>query len=143
MTGKGALPVALLALSLGACLHSREVAGPAPAAIAVDMESSGVPFAPAPEGLLQPGAIEAIQDRLGVQGLIPASQRSGRLDAATREALRRFQVQTGLPATGLPSYRTVEALKLPGNKIFFSARRPPRAATTGADQQSAASRTTP
>jgi murein L,D-transpeptidase YcbB/YkuD len=140
---KGVLLAAVMAQLLGACVHSREVARPAPSAIAVEMDNSGVPFTPAPEGLLQPGAIEAIQSRLGAHGLMTASHRSGRLDPSTREALRRFQVKEGLPATGLPSYRTIEALKLPRNEIFFSARRPPQAASTSADQRSASSRTTP
>jgi peptidoglycan hydrolase-like protein with peptidoglycan-binding domain len=137
---KGAAVVALL---VGGCLHSHQVAPPAPSAVAVDMDDSGVPFSPAPEGLLQPRAIEAIQRRLGAHGLMAATPRSGRLDPSTREALRRFQVEQGLPATGLPSYRTIEALKLPRNEIFFSARRPPQAASTSADERSASSRTTP
>jgi hypothetical protein len=123
---KRTLPLALL-LGLGACIHSRNVARPPPSALAaVEVDSSGVPFAPAPEGLLRAHAIDAIQERLHAQGLISGAQRTGKLDATTREALRHFQSTNDLPSTGLPSYRTIEALKLPASKIFFSAKRPPR-----------------
>jgi peptidoglycan hydrolase-like protein with peptidoglycan-binding domain len=136
---------ATLALGLAACVHNRQVTRPPPSALAaVEVDSSGVPFAPAPEGLLRPGAIEAIQGRLASKGFISGTQRTGRLDAATREALRQFQARTDLPATGLPSYRTIEALDLAANKIFFSARVPPdEARRTPSDQGTAANRTTP
>jgi peptidoglycan hydrolase-like protein with peptidoglycan-binding domain len=105
---------------------------------------SGVPFAPAPEGLLKPGAIETIQVRLASQGLLPAAHRDGLLDAATREALRRFQEKKDLPATGLPSYRTIEALRLAPDKAFFSAKSPPGAADRkSSDKGSETARTTP
>jgi peptidoglycan hydrolase-like protein with peptidoglycan-binding domain len=119
--------VILLALLGGAgCAHSRNVVPPAASALpAVDVDSSGVPFAPAPEGLLRPGAVETIQNRLLAKGLMVSGQKTGRLDAPTREALRRFQSRQDLPATGLPSYRTVEALNLDPDKTFFSAQRPP------------------
>lgn len=134
-----------LALGLGACVHNRQVATPPPSALAaVEVDSSGVPFAPAPEGLLKPGAIKAVQERLASKGYISGTQRTGRLDAGTREALRRFQARNDLPATGLPSYRTIEELELATSQIFFSARSPPRAAgVTRSDQGPAASRTTP
>jgi peptidoglycan hydrolase-like protein with peptidoglycan-binding domain len=108
------------------CAHSRNVVPPPASALpAVEVDSSGVPFAPAPEGLLRPGAVESIQTRLQAQGLLASSARSGRLDAPTREALRRFQGRKDLPATGLPSYRTIEALNLDPEKAFFSSHRQP------------------
>jgi peptidoglycan hydrolase-like protein with peptidoglycan-binding domain len=139
------LHAVLLLLGLGACVHNRNVAAPPPSALAaVEVDSSGVPFAPAPEGLLKPGAIEAIQERLTAKGFISGAQLTGRLDAATREALRRFQARNDLSATGLPSYRTIEALQLAPSQIFFSARSPPGAGDrTPSDQGAAASRTTP
>jgi peptidoglycan hydrolase-like protein with peptidoglycan-binding domain len=104
-----------------------------------------VPFAPAPEGLLRPGAVAAIQGRLHATGFMSSNDRSGRLDAATRESLRRFQAKQDLPATGLPSYRTVDALRLHNDDIFFSARRPPSAATAleSTDQGSVGTRAPP
>ena len=46
-------------------------------------------------------------------------------DIPTREALRQYQAKHDLPATGLPSYRTAENLKLEPDKLFFNQRRPP------------------
>jgi peptidoglycan hydrolase-like protein with peptidoglycan-binding domain len=129
--GRGIMEIAasILACCLAsACVHSRDVAAPPPSALpAVEVDSSGVPFAPAPEGLLRPGAVEMIQSRLRRGGFLQAAEPPGRLGPATREGLRRFQASNDLPATGLPSYRTVEALKLDTDAIFFSAHRPPAA----------------
>ena len=130
--------LATFALASG-CAHSRNVVPPpasALPAVDVDDSGSGVPFAPAPEGLLRPGAVEAIQARLRGQGLLASSNHSGRLDAPTREALRRFQGHQDLPATGLPSYRTIETLGLDPDKAFFSAHRPPAdAAKVSSDEK--------
>jgi hypothetical protein len=134
----------VMTFTLAGCLHTRRVAGPAAPAVAVETDSSGVPFTTAPEGILKPGAIDALQDRLHAHGLMARTQHSGKLDPPTREALRRFQARNDLPSTGLPSYRTVQALELPLDRIFFSARHPPSAAEpTPADERSAGSRTTP
>jgi hypothetical protein len=62
----------------------------------------GLPLATSPAGLLKPHAIEDIQDRLETKGALPPDQRSGQLDGPTREALRKFQKDAGLPATGAP-----------------------------------------
>ncbi len=117
--------LAMVVMAVG-CLHSRQIAPPPASALAaVEVDNSGVPFAPAPEGLLRPGAVEAIQGRLLDDGFIDPAERTGRLDAPTREGLRRFQAKKDLPATGLPGYRTIEALDLQADKIFFSSHRPP------------------
>ena len=117
--------LAAFAMSLG-CAHASKVVPPPPSALdAVEVGGSGVPFAPAPEGLLRPGAVESIQDRLHRAGFLASAERSGRLDPPTREALRRFQATHDLPATGLPSYRTAERLELASDQIFFNAHRPP------------------
>lgn len=116
------------ALAAGACAHAEHVAPPPASALpAVEVDESGVPFAPAPDGLLRPRAVGALQDRLVAEGLLAKGRRSGTLDPPTREALRAFQAKRGLPATGLPSYRTVEALSLEPKAIFFDAHHPPPA----------------
>lgn len=118
----------LAALVASACAHAEHVAPPPASALpAVEVDESGVPFAPAPDGLLRPRAVGALQDRLVAEGLLDQGRRSGTLDPPTREALRAFQAKRGLPATGLPSYRTVEALNLDPKVIFFDARHPPPA----------------
>ena len=127
------------------CAHARGVAPPAQSALpAVEVDSSGVPFAPAPEGLLRPGAVEVIQSRLEVRGLLQGSApTTGRLDPPTRDALRRFQSKSDLPATGLPSYRTIEALNLKADSIFFDwHRQPVTPALKSVDEGSVGSRAT-
>jgi len=125
MIAKRGFVLTLLTL-LGGCAHNKGVAQPPQSALpAVETDESGVPFAPAPEGLLRPHGITAMQDALVREGMLRRDQRSNQLDPATREALRGFQKARGLPKTGLPSYRTIEALSLPPKEIFFDAHRPP------------------
>ena len=108
------------------CGHSH-APPPSPAAIPPtkpDHEmaaETGIPVASAPQGLLQEGAEKRIQTRLRAKGLLPAEQLSGQLDAETRDALRRFQKSEGLPATGLPSYETIDHLGLSLDSIFHTA----------------------
>ena len=117
--------LAVVTVAVG-CAHSSKVVPPAASALTeVEVGGSGVPFAPAPEGLLRPGGVEVIQERLHRAGFIASAERSGRLDPPTREALRRFQTKHDLPATGLPRYRTAEDLELSADKVFFDSRRPP------------------
>ncbi len=134
--------LATVVMTLG-CVHSRKVAPPPASALAgVEGGGSGVPFAPAPEGLLRPEAVEAIQGRLHRDGFMLSAERTGRLDAPTREALRRFQAKNDLPATGLPSYRTVENLDLQTDGIFL-ARADPRSGPKSTDEGSVGSRDAP
>jgi hypothetical protein len=79
---------------------------------------TGLTMASTPQGLMREGAEQKLQARLGAKGLLPAAHRTGRLDAETREALRRYQKREGLPATGLPSYETVRHLDLELDSIF-------------------------
>ena len=61
--------------------------------------------------------------------LLAADQCTGQSNVQTRDALRAFQKREGLPATGLPSYETVEHLGLELDTIFRStthAEAPPR-----------------
>jgi Putative peptidoglycan binding domain len=111
-----------LALALG-CAHAHDPPRP-PAAVpptSPDHEQAaetGLTMASTPQGLMLDGAEEKLQVRLGAKGLLPAEHRTGRLDAETREALRRYQKREGLPATGLPSYETVRHLGLDVDSIF-------------------------
>jgi peptidoglycan hydrolase-like protein with peptidoglycan-binding domain len=79
------------------------------------------PLASSPGGLLQPGAAAALQDKLIARGYLEASVRSGRLDAKTQKALREFQREQGMPATGAPDDLTVEKLGLSPGEVFRSA----------------------
>jgi len=101
---------------------------PAPAGGKSDHEpgaETGIPVASTPQGLMREGAERRIQERLHT------------LDAETRAALRAFQKSQGLPATGLPSYETVDHLGLELDAIFHSTPRPrdPTAAGEGRDRR--------
>lgn len=108
-----------------ACGHVHEPPPP-PAAVPAtkpDHEhgaETGLTIASTPQGLMREGAEGRIQERLRAKDLLPASHRTGQLDADTREALRRHQQRAGLPATGLPSYETIRSLGLPLDAIFLA-----------------------
>jgi hypothetical protein len=125
-------PVAVVAALLvggTACVHTRATPPP-PETIAPtkpDHEQAvetGIPVASTPQGLLRAGAEKRIQSRLHARGLLRPEQVNGQLDGVTRQALRKFQKSEGLPATGLPSYETVERLGLKLDEIFHTTRRP-------------------
>jgi hypothetical protein len=80
------------------------------------------PLATSPVGLLEPGAIKRIQERLQDQGLLPEHARSGKLDGRTRKALRELQEKHNLPATGTPDDLTLEKLGLDARELTRSAR---------------------
>jgi hypothetical protein len=74
-----------------------------------------------PAGLLQPGAITAVQDKLVGRGYLDSSDRSEKLDGRTEKALRNFQRDQGLPATGAPDDLTVQKLGLSPRDVFRGA----------------------
>jgi peptidoglycan hydrolase-like protein with peptidoglycan-binding domain len=77
-----------------------------------------VPLPTSPAGLLKPGALEMIQQRLSSAGALSEERQTGVLDVETRSALRRFQGANGLPATGDPDGATVNKLGLKANDVF-------------------------
>jgi peptidoglycan hydrolase-like protein with peptidoglycan-binding domain len=119
----------LALLAMAACGHTR-AEPPPPSAVAPtkpDHEQgaeTGIPVASTPQGLLRDGAEKRLQLRLKERGLLTAAQCSGQLDPATRKALRAFQRSEGLPATGLPSYETVDHLGLDLDQVFQTVARP-------------------
>ena len=85
---------------------------------------TGLPISSTAHGILQDGAELKLQRALQKQGLLDGRQTDGQLDPPTREALRKFQKQEGLPPTGLPSYETVRHLHLELDSIFQTASHP-------------------
>lgn len=81
------------------------------------------PLATSPAGLLEPGAVKRIQERLHERGLLPEQARSGKLDGRTRKALRELQEKHNLPATGTPDDLTLQKLGLDASELARSARR--------------------
>ncbi len=117
--------LAALGGATSGCVHTSTPPPPASAVPATKPdhelgEQTGTPVASTPQGLMHDGAENRIQERLRARGLLGAEQRTGRFDLATREALRKFQKREGLPATGLPSYETVEHMGLELDSIYRS-----------------------
>jgi hypothetical protein len=83
-----------------------------------DEPAPTIPLATSPSGLLKPGAEKKIQEKLSDKGVLDDKSPSGELDGPTREALRRFQHDQGLPATGMPDDATVKRLGLDPGDIF-------------------------
>jgi peptidoglycan hydrolase-like protein with peptidoglycan-binding domain len=71
----------------------------------------------APEALLAEGAIGDLQAALASRGLL-GEHRRGELDDATSRALRRFQEQEGLAATGFPDRETLSRLGVEPDRAY-------------------------
>jgi len=67
-----------------------------------------IPVASSPSGLLKPGAEQKVRDELGVKA-------GG---GSLRQALKKFQKDHDLPATGILDQRTVESLGLDPDDVF-------------------------
>jgi peptidoglycan hydrolase-like protein with peptidoglycan-binding domain len=115
--------LAVLGSATSGCVHT-STPPPPPGAVPATKpghelgEETGTPVASTPQGLMHDGAENRIQERLRARGLLGAEHRTGRFDLATREALRKFQKREGLPATGLPSYETIEHMGLKLDSIY-------------------------
>jgi hypothetical protein len=94
---------------------ARPPAEPAPS------QEGELPIATAPAALLKPEGAKQIQAKLVARGYLDKDQTSDTLDDRTRHALREFQRESGLPATGLPDDATVTKLGLDPGRTFRSA----------------------
>jgi hypothetical protein len=143
----GALAAGLLAL---ACFHAKHVAKPgaedagaegeeaagsgkraggagkeekgrdaAPSRSRVPPRAGRPTIAASPEGLMNPGSIRRIQAALRTKGYLEAE--SGELDDATAAALRRFQADEGIAATGAPDRETLRRLGVDPNEVYRTA----------------------
>jgi hypothetical protein len=74
-------------------------------------DPSETPVASSPSGLMKPGAEQNVREKLGVQA-------GG---GSLREAVKKFQKEHDLPATGILDQRTVESLGLDPDDVFESA----------------------
>src|SRR5690606_6113024 len=83
----------------------------------------GIPVVTALEDLMRPAGIRLVQRRLVEESLLADGRyRVGRLDEATLGAVLAFQERADLPAVGLPTYATVEALGLDLDAVFLTGR---------------------
>jgi peptidoglycan hydrolase-like protein with peptidoglycan-binding domain len=132
-TTRGLALVAALALLAG-CSQVRQVGKPeagtrqdspeaageaAPKKKKAVKAAPGRPPVPAtPNALLDDGAAGEIQGALADRGYLASSTRDGRLDGATAAALRRFQEDEGLAATGFPDRETLRRLGLDPQQAY-------------------------
>lgn len=140
MKGPARLRAAGLALALAAaCAHGgkdrqKEARGPGErggtARTLPGEKSPGVkprPGAPrvppTPEGLLGRDTVAKLQQVLGQRGLL-GPHRAGELDVATRAAVKRFQAQRGLAATGMPDRETLRDLGVSAEEAYGTASGP-------------------
>ncbi len=77
-------------------------------------QTSGIPVASSPEGLLAPGAEAQIRDKLADGGYVDKNDK----DSSLESGLRKFQKARDLPQTGIPNHETIQALGLDPNRIF-------------------------
>lgn len=77
-----------------------------------DVAPEDIEVSTTPQGLLEPGAMEKVREKLGV----------GKGESVQR-ALRKFQREHDLPATGMLDHETVERLGLSPDEIFEQAAR--------------------
>jgi len=101
----------------GAGRAEETAAGP----IKSDGRAGAPPLATSPAGLLKPDAMEVVQKKLVSSGDLSQGDESGKLDEATRAALRGFQRKNNLPATGAPDDLTVQKLGLRPDQLFRAA----------------------
>lgn len=90
---------------------------------ASEKEPTGLPLATGPEGLMTEGSVEKIQDQLRERNLLKGDASSGRWDEPTRTAMREFQRDNGLPATGMPDDVSVGKLGLKPGDVFRSTKK--------------------
>lgn len=81
-------------------------------------DGSSPPLPASPQGMLREGAAGDLQDKLIERGYLDKSLRSGSLDGDTVKALRAFQRDNGMPATGVPDDLTVTKLGLSPKDLF-------------------------
>jgi hypothetical protein len=82
-----------------------------------DGERQNISISTSPAALLKPGAAKSIQERLSRSGDLHGDVSSG-LDGPTQNALKTFQREHDLPATGIPDDATVRKLGLKPEDIF-------------------------
>ncbi len=121
----GLVVAAALAAACSRVRHVPSEEGKKPAPEAPDDASAkGVPprgvhprVPAAPEALLAEGAVGRIQRALAARGLLQG-HREGELDTPTSAALRKFQRDEGLAATGFPDRETVRRLGIEPEEAY-------------------------
>jgi hypothetical protein len=106
-----------LALILWAgCSHTKTVGEPGRDQTETPSPKSDVPNSPS--AVLQPGAAAQVQRALVDRGFLTGDYKNDELDGPTRAALRNFQNNEDLPATGIPDAETAKHLGLNPDRLF-------------------------
>jgi peptidoglycan hydrolase-like protein with peptidoglycan-binding domain len=74
-----------------------------------------------PEALLGRDTVTSLQQALAGRGLL-GEHRQGELDPPTQAAVRRFQEQQGLAATGVPDKETLRKLGVSAEEAYGPSR---------------------
>lgn len=111
--------ILLLGLAAAACSHQQTRAGARQTSeeqYRRSMTDDERSIASAWGGVVREGGVERIQGALVDEGFLEAT--SGKVDVATRDALRAFQRSRTLPVTGVPDENTVSALGLTNDEVL-------------------------
>ncbi len=83
-------------------------------------EADAVPVASSASQMLEEGALKDLQRKLQKEGMLAEGDKhvTGKWDAASEQALRRFQRDNDLPATGMPDRASAGALGLDPDELF-------------------------
>jgi peptidoglycan hydrolase-like protein with peptidoglycan-binding domain len=95
----------------------REEGRAAPSKAPAPKARTGAPVPATPQSLLADGAARRIQEALRDRGYLDAV-RGDELDEATSAALRQFQSDEGLAATGFPDRETVRQLNVDPTEVY-------------------------
>lgn len=79
------------------------------------------PLPATPSSLVTSGAARQLKEELRNRGYLKAQSSGPELDAATSDALRRFQQEEGLAATGFPDRETLRRLNVDAKSAYRSA----------------------
>jgi hypothetical protein len=100
---------------------ARAAGGERTGTVAASARKGETPVTSSPGALLKPNAVAAIQKQLVARGYLPSDEASGVLNGRTQGALRAFQRDSGLPATGFADDAVVRKLGLAPGDIFRAA----------------------
>lgn len=87
--------------------------------VPAEVQAREISVEASPQGVLQKGGAQKIQEALATHGF--AVKVTDALDGPTQEALRKFQTQQKLAATGMPDQLTLKQLGLDPKSVLDTA----------------------
>lgn len=98
-----------------------ETAGEAPRDKGQPAQKGRPPLPATPSSLVTASAARQLKEELRSRGFLTKPSPGPDLDAATSDAVRRFQQKEGLAATGFPDQETLRRLNIDAAKAYESA----------------------